>query len=303
MSHDGSNLAYMKGDYNFNIWSIPLKADHVLTIDDAVQITSEIQNMLHLAISPDQEWFAYTSYRSGMWDIWQVRRNGQDLRQLTADSSFEAAVSWSPDGSRIAFHGFYGDIYIIPVKGGPATTLISRPNRGYFPVWSPDGEEIAFNSDQSGNWDLWVVSVNSGEVRQLTDNEADEAFPCWSPDGRTIAFASDQSGVGEIHLIPTEGGEAKQLTKIKSIEYMRPIWSPDGKTIYTTYDPGKDDPGRKIAAVSVSDGTARKIFEFKGNKIQGEPGQYPSLTTDGERLYFIAGFYASDIMLADLVYE
>ncbi|MCI0494139.1 serine/threonine-protein kinase [candidate division KSB1 bacterium] len=310
LSHDGSKLIFLGGEgtnRTFNIWSILLDTDQVLTIDDAVRITSEIQDMGHLAISVDHEWFAYTSPRGGTWDIWLVRRNGQDLRQLTADSSYEGALSWSPDGSRIAFHGprpFHGDIYIIPVTGGPATTLISRPNRGYFPVWSPDGEKIAYNSDQSGNWDVWAVSVNNREVRQLTNNKADEAFPCWSPDCRTIAFASNQSGAGEIHLIPAEGGEAKQLTHtLKSVEAMRPIWSPDGKTIYTTYDPGKDDAGRKIAAVSVADGSVRKIFESKKPYFQGPDGDYPSLATDGERLFFIAGFYAGDIMLAELVYE
>ncbi len=309
-SQDGSKLVFLGGEgcnRLFNIWSIPLNTDQVLTLDDAVRVTADIQDMGHLAMSPDHEWFAYTSPRGGLWDIWLVRQNGQELRPLTADSAYEGALSWSPDGSRIAFHGPRppeGNIYLISIKGGPATTLITHPNRGYCPVWSPDGERIAFNSNQNGNWDVWVVTVNRGKVRQLTHHPADEAFPCWSPDGRTIAFASNQSGAGEIHLIPANGGEARPLTHtLQSIEVMRPIWSPDGKTIYTTYDPGKDEPGRKIAAISVADGSVRKIFESKKPYIQCPANDYPSLATDGERLYFIVAEYAGDIMLAEIVYE
>ncbi|MBN1350865.1 PD40 domain-containing protein [candidate division KSB1 bacterium] len=311
LSHDGTKLVYLGGEGpegiggSLNIWSIPVDADSLLDFTNAEQITHERQQIAYLTLSPDHEWFAFQTLRKSQFDIWRVRRSGGELQQVTRDSIREGGLNWSPDGSRIAFHvgsTISGGICTVPVNGGPIT-LCDNTSDAYFPAWSPDGEEIAFNSDRSGNWDIWVLSLKNGTQRQLTDSDADEALPSWSPDGRTIAFWHSQQGVGEIYLIPVDGGEARQLTHIESVLPLRSIWSPDGKTLFVIYDPGKDDPGRKIIAVSVANGTVRKIFEFKGRSMGGELTSYPSLATDGENLYFIAGYVIGEIMLADLVYE
>ena len=312
LSHDGTKLAYQGGEGPegvggyFNVWSIPLDVDSVLTMQNAVQITEERQDIWHLTLSPDHQWFAFGAVRHGQKDIWLVRRTGQDLRRLTTDSLYERGLCWSPDGSRIAFHqppAFAGGIYTVPIKGGPVTSLRDHTKGDNYPAWSPDGEKIAFNSERNGNRDVWILSLKDDEVRQLTDDEAHEGFASWSPDGRTIAFWSCQSGSNEIHLIPAEGGEGRQLTQVESTIPMRPIWSPDGKTIYAIYQSAKEDPIRKIITISVADGSAQTIFEFKDRSMGYEIGRLPSLATDGEHLYFIAGYLVGNIMLAELVYE
>jgi len=213
-------------------------------------------------------------------------------------------LSWSPDSSRLAFHRNLNgnvDIWALPVNGGPPKQLTTHSAVDENASWSPEGKEIVFSSDRSGDLQLWILTIDSGELKQLTKNMGDCYFPNWSPDGQTIAFFSYQNNMGSICLIPAEGGKARQLTKLGKSGYTEPIWSPDGKTIFYSYDPGEEDPGQKIYAISVADGSKRIIFDNKGSKEPGIPK--PWLATDGEKLFFVVGKLSGDIMLADLVYE
>jgi hypothetical protein len=61
-----------------------------------------------------------------------------------------------------------------------------------------------------------------------------------------------------------------------------------------------NETDRKIAAVSVEDGSIRKIMEFK----QWSNPQFQwGLVSDSEKLFFVTYFADTDIWLADLVYE
>jgi len=304
-SKDGSKLAYLEGDYKVNIYYIPLIKGRVQTIKDARQITAESQNMGEISLSPNYEWIAFHSVFRGSKDIWFVDRNGKGLRQFTDDAYIERGLSWSPDSSLLAFHSNRegnNDIWTLPVNGGPAKQLTTHSANDENPCWSPDGKKIVFSSKRSGEWQVWILTIGSGELKQLTKNRGDHYFPGWSPDGRTIAFFSYQEeDGGKICLVPAKGGEARHLTRLGKSGYTKPIWSPNGKTIFYSYDPGEDDPGRKIYAITVADGSKRIIFDNKGSQEPGVP--MPWLATDGEKLFFVVRKFSSDIMLADLVYE
>lgn len=304
LSSDGSKLAYCKAIQRFNIWSIPLKNDRVLKMDDAIQVTFENQKMDEIAISPDYEFFAFTSTRNGMNDIWIIRRNGKDLRQLTADSLNEEGLCWSPDGTRIAYHAVQNknsNIFTVSIVGGAVKTLIKSPANDSYPSWSVTGDSIIFQSDGSGNQEIWMTALRDSTIKQLTNHKDYDGNASFSPDGASIAFVSNRSGYFEIYIASIETGEKRKLTSIRSDEILKPIWSPDNRTIYISYSPDEEDKSRKIWEISVKDGATRKIFDFKGTITQ--KGPTASLARDNERLYFVRQHYVSDIWLANLVYE
>jgi WD40 repeat protein len=80
-------------------------------------------------------------------------------------SGLAGRVSWSPDGSKIAFAGNASgnwDIYVVDAGGGSPVDLTSSSSAAHTePRWSPDGTKIAFDSDRSENVDVYSMSTDA----------------------------------------------------------------------------------------------------------------------------------------------
>ncbi|MBI1762960.1 MAG: protein kinase [Acidobacteria bacterium] len=70
--------------------------------------------------SPDGRFIAYSSNRSGNFDIWLQQVGGGNPVQVTKDPAHDWQPEFSPDGSRIAFRSERGEggLYVIPALGG-----------------------------------------------------------------------------------------------------------------------------------------------------------------------------------------
>lgn len=138
--------------------------------DDIFLMNADGSNMQrltqHLALdgdvtwSPDGQYFAFASSRSGEIEIYVMELTSGTITQLTDNSKeggLSAAPDWSPDGHHIAYTqvipGGGRHIYIMDADGkNPrpilkghqphmiGKNLVSRT----FPRWSPDGEQILY---------------------------------------------------------------------------------------------------------------------------------------------------------------
>ena len=147
-------------------------------------------------------------------------------------------LSWSPDGSKIAFFGA-GGLYAVNVDGSGSILLTSSLGVGSpnFPAWSPDGSKIAFSCGvESGNSDICVVNADGTGLARLTTDPADDHRPRWSPDGSKIAFATTRYGL-DGNGNPTIAVMNPDGTGVTPIGYGdAPAWSPDGGRIsFLTY--------------------------------------------------------------------
>jgi len=297
LSGDGTKLAYAKVVERSNICSIPIVPDRMFTLEDARVLTSENHYIELLSFSPDGNWIAFDSNRSGNQDIWIMRKDGSGLRQMTTNAAHDWVGSWAPDGKRIAFHSLRRgnrDLFVMPVAGGAVTPLTSHPAEDFMPAWSPDGEKIAFASNRGGAMDVWVMPSDGGEPQQLTFHTAPGSV-CWSPDGEQLVFSSKRTGNGELFLIPAEGGDPVQLTQGMWLDITPFVWSLDGQTIYAWGLGGPDNEGANLWAVSAADGTARPLMDMRGSLK--EP---LTLSSDGERLYFTLWECVGDLWMAEL---
>jgi len=299
ISRDGAKLAYSKIVERSNIWSIPIVPDRRLTLEDAQPLTSENHYIENLSISPDGEWIAFDSNRSGNMDIWMMRKDGSGLRQLTTNPAHDWTPHWSPDGEQIAFHSLRTgnrDPYVLPVAGGAVKPLTTHPAEDFAPIWSPDGEEIAFESKRSGNMDVWILPSGGGEPRQITFHEARDFSLLWSPDGKRIVFSSTRTGNCELFFIRSEGEGAVQLTHGAWSEIYPLFWSAERQMIYAYGQGGPGNEGANLWAISVEDGTARPLLDFQGSLK--EPSI--SLSSDGKRIYFPLIERVGDLWMAEL---
>jgi Tol biopolymer transport system component len=132
---------------------------------------------------------------------------------------YERHVSWSPDGTRLAFVRLGEGLYVADADGSGATLLAPFDGAaGPFdeeagpPAWAPDGTAIAFAADGA----VYTVPSGGGTPTQLSD---DGRAPAWSPDGTLIGF-SHEDGIWVVN--PDGTG----MTRVgNGYEF---AWSPSG---------------------------------------------------------------------------
>jgi DNA-binding winged helix-turn-helix (wHTH) protein len=99
--------------------------------------------------SPDGRYIAYSSDRSGKFDIWVQQVSGGDPIQITKGPGHNWQPDWSPDGKYIAYRSEEGEggIYVVPALGGAGFERKIAPF-GYYPQWSPDGSQVLLRFDR-----------------------------------------------------------------------------------------------------------------------------------------------------------
>ncbi len=181
--------------------------------------------------SPDGQWISTMSDRSGRIELWKIRPDGSELKQMTEGGGGYHA--WSPNGSRVAVNRS-GWWLFDPAKSWneqkpeklPPFDVASATFR--VNSWSPDGERLAGDIEVQGRGKgIVTYSLQARTYERLTDFGE---WPVWLPDSRRLLFVA--------------GGNAFYIVDAQT-KHVRPIFSPvtrdvigpprltrDGKTAY-----------------------------------------------------------------------
>ncbi len=161
-----------------------------------------------------------------------------------ADVGFFQEVSWSPDGSRLAFSVLEigpDDTYPYHVErmdadGGNRVRLTEGP-ADYWTSWSPDGSRIVFAGQDGEGMAIYTMAADGSDRRKVTTAPGRHVQPDWSPDGSEIVFVSD----GKLATV-APGGDAPRPLGTQVGEAQNPEWAPDGGRIayYESYGAGQD---------------------------------------------------------------
>lgn len=208
---------------------------------DEKQLTNTPAADLFPRWSPGGQYIAFTRYLdrplgsvgspNGRANIYVMRPDGSDLRQLTFGDWTSYYPTWSPDGSRIAFSSDRGgnfDIWTVAVNGTDLRQITSGVPHEYEPAWSPDGTTIAFvELDTNETRDLALMNSDGTNRRVIVDfGSAGRAYtPDWSPAGEYVAYTRrltpDDWGI----VVARHNGSSALETD--SSNYA-PTWTPDG---------------------------------------------------------------------------
>ncbi|MFQ6136142.1 MAG: hypothetical protein ACE5PM_03075 [Candidatus Hydrothermarchaeales archaeon] len=195
-----------------------------------VQVTSS-SGGLDPVWSPDGAKIVYTS---GAYDIWAMKADGTDKRQLTSEIYRDEDPAWSPDGADIVYVSEQGgdqQIWIMGADGSGKRQLTFTSLWKSAPSWSPDGTKIVYVAGRYPDYDIWVMNADGTGQRRLTFERFEDWAPAWSPDGAKIAYISKRSGAPDLWVMGADGANKRRL--VENVYWKEPqlSWSPDGKRI------------------------------------------------------------------------
>ena len=149
--------------------------------------------------------------------LFWISADGHTVRPLTDAYQDAREPQFSPDGTRVAYHGYRGgnwDIWAVNVEPGSMPVQItSDPYDDREPQFTPDGAALVFASDRGGSYDIWEVddkkegdSAGQAPPRQLTDTVGDSYSPSVNERG-DLAYAEQRGTDAALRLRDTAGNE------------------------------------------------------------------------------------------------
>jgi tricorn protease len=134
-------------------------------------------------------------------------------------------------GDSIVFT-YEGDLWSVPVAGGPARRLTSHPGTEEAARFSPDGKNLVFTAEYDGAPSLYVMPASGGAPRRLTYFGSAVQPEGWTPDGKKVVFRSSHEAtfrpMTRLYTVPVEGGYPEALPMDRAILC---AYSPDGSKL------------------------------------------------------------------------
>jgi dipeptidyl aminopeptidase/acylaminoacyl peptidase len=115
------------------------------------------------AWSPDRATLAYTSERSGFYEIHLIGRDGTDERRLTSAQADHGELDWHPDGSRLLAlrcRANRFDLVVVDADSGDGE-LVAAGGTWCTPLWTAAGDIVAGYEDHA----------TPRELRRVADSE------------------------------------------------------------------------------------------------------------------------------------
>jgi uncharacterized repeat protein (TIGR01451 family) len=192
--------------------------------------------------SPDGSRLAFQIFDDGSNQIKVINADGTGLLTLADNvSGRNRGITWSPNGSQIAYIGSGGPsedtldtIHIANADGSGSYRLPGSPASLWAVDWSPDGTKFVF----SDAVELFAINTDGTGKQQLTtvqqtqDGSTADQDPRWSPDGTKILFKRFRSSIaGTTYVMNADGSNQRKLFNFDSNSAR---WSPDGRSIVMT---------------------------------------------------------------------
>jgi serine/threonine protein kinase len=302
ISPDGKYVVYVEDDGGRqSLW-----VRHVATSSN-VQIVAPAEAWYgDLSFSPDGNHIYYLRAEKNdpIGVLYQIPVLGGAPRKLIAN--VESAITFSPDGKRIAFvrrnpdQGEYA-LVVANANGTGEQQLAARkfPALFLYPAWSPDGNVVACSTksqDMGGRFmSVIEVSVESGAEKPITSHRWWQVGRiCWLSDGGgLVMIAADQaSSPAQVWQLSYPGGEARRVTNDLN-NYVGMSLTADSKALVTV----QQDQLSSIWVAPNGDTNRAKQITSGGGRVDGANGLCWS--SSGKIVYTSSESGTSDIWIME----
>jgi eukaryotic-like serine/threonine-protein kinase len=292
-SRDGKLFAFVQLANTSNIVRYDFDAAKETVNPKQIELTQGAKTNRNPSVSPDGEFIAFDAIRDKQEDLFLMRKDGSDLRQLTNDISKDRAPRWSPDGKKLVFYSNRTDRYAGWTINADGSNLqqISNTDTDYLlmHIYSPEGKYLLGNQSEGMplifETDKPFAAQTPLVLPPIPNTENWMMANSWSSDGKQIASmrigaTSDAGGIlifdlaSQTHQILTDYGET-------------PIWLKDNRRLIF-FD--KD----KVFLIDSLTKKVKEILSVAPDSLQGM-----TISPDNRSIYFSLKKTEADIWLAN----
>lgn len=265
--------------------------------------------------SPNGEAIAFLKVNAGKLEVWKAAKTGDQLKLVSADGidgfNFNLSpyltycvkyLSWSPDGSALAFPSRRQDlsnIWLAAADGSGERMISANQNPALTlgaPIWSSDGKRIAFSSQSkkvSAEKDikpsLWLYDTIAGSQQKILETDGAVRLLGWTPNEEELVFAVQKytevttltPPETVIRTVSVKSGRQRDRMILRSAYFNNIYLSFDRQSIAFTARSNNSD---EIWTASIESGSPpRRLIESNDARLY-----YSSLTwsPDGKSIFF-----------------
>lgn len=242
-----------------------------------------------LGLMPDGRILYSALSSSTAQEVWVMKAERAERKQLTFDSANDFGPTASPDGRYVVFASTrtgHVEIWRMNPDGGNLFQLTHTDGANAHSI-SPDGRWVIYLSFG----DLFKVPIEGGEAVQICRNAV--GVSSVSPDGRLIAYFDQGKDFWGIAVRSFQGGSVVRRFEVRShsLNNASLKWTPDGKALLYSASSGG---AANIWAQPLDGSQAKQVTDFKADGIFRF-----DVSSDGKKLICARGGWKRDIVLVE----
>jgi Tol biopolymer transport system component len=229
--------------------------------------------------------------------LFTMRPDGRDLKQITHVKGDAVAAEWAPDGKRITFQINVNDECSIAFvdHDGANLSIVPRPEGACEgePTFTPDGVRLVFGGADpaSGNGAIWSMKTDGTDRVEIGVGFGLAFAPKVSPDGATVSASGwnlvEAEGHYEGFFTMAIDGTNPRWVSPNWANFPEHDWSPDGQSIVVSDRLAHELGPANIALLEAVHGSSVSHPKFLTNFERGDQRALtPSFSPDGEWIIF-----------------
>jgi Tol biopolymer transport system component len=181
-SPDGGRLTFSE--------SIDLRSYSLMTFDLRTGLRTTLVQLPYLAgprWSPRGNSIAFEGTKTrtaGMSSLFLYKFGVAEPSLIVDDGvkNGDFLISWSPDGTSIAYQSAQDRICIVDVDSKQLRCIVS----GQFPSWSPDGKYLSYRSSEN---EYSIYDLQANQSKSILRGDSVGRTLVWSPDSRYLVYS------------------------------------------------------------------------------------------------------------------